>query len=68
MYLKNSFILILFIILSCQPVEILKPIEIDTSRFEKISINAKKLKLIKNTIQYFPNLILKIKFKNLQLI
>ena len=43
MYLKNSFILIFFVILSCQPVEILKPIEIDTSRFEKISINAAKI-------------------------
>ena len=42
MYLKNSFILIFFIILSCQPVEILKPVEIDMAIFEKISINAKK--------------------------
>ncbi len=47
MYLKNSFILILFIILSCQPVEILKPIEIDTSRFEKISINAEQIEINK---------------------
>ena len=47
MYLKNSFILILFFILSCQPVEILKPIEIDISRFEKISINAKKIEVNK---------------------
>ncbi len=45
MYLKNSFILILFIILSCQPVEILKPIKIDTTRFEKISINAEKIEV-----------------------
>ena len=47
MYLKNSFILILFLILSCQPVEILNPIEIDTSRFEKISINAAKIEVNK---------------------
>ena len=47
MYLKNSFILIFFIILSCQPVEILKPIEIDTSRFEKISINAEQIEVNK---------------------
>ncbi len=47
MYLKNSFLLILFVILSCQPVEILKPIEIDTSRFEKISINAKQIEIKK---------------------
>ena len=47
MYLKNSFILILFIILSCQPVEILEPIEIETNRFEKISINAEKIEVNK---------------------
>ena len=47
MYLKNSFILILFIILSCQPVEILKPVEIDTARFEKISINTQKIEVNK---------------------
>ena len=45
MYLKNSIILIFFIILSCQPVEILKPIEIDINRFEKISINAEKIEV-----------------------
>ncbi len=47
MYLKNSFILIFLIILSCQPIEILKPIEIDTSTFEKISINAAKIEVNK---------------------
>ena len=47
MYLKNSFILIFFIILSCQPVEILKPVEIDMARFDKISINAEKIEVNK---------------------
>ena len=47
MYLKSSFVLIFFIILSCQPVEILKPIEIDTSRFEIISINAEQIEVNK---------------------
>ena len=47
MYLRNSFILILFMILSCQPIEILKPIEIDTSSFEKISINAQQIEINK---------------------
>ena len=47
MYLKNSFILIFFIILSCQPVEILKPVEIDMAIFEKISINAEKIEVNK---------------------
>ena len=47
MYLKNSLILTLFFVLSCQPVEILKPINIDTDRFEKISINAEKIEINK---------------------
>ena len=42
MYLKNNLIVILFFVISCQPVEILKPVEIDISNFEKISINTKK--------------------------
>jgi len=32
-------------ILSCQPVEILKPIEIELSSFEKISINAEQIEI-----------------------
>ncbi len=47
MYLKNNFIIILFIVLSCQPVEILKPTEIDTSKFKTISINAKNIEINK---------------------
>ena len=47
MCLKNSFIIIFFVILSCQPVEILKPIEIDTSKFEIISINAAQIEVNK---------------------
>ncbi len=45
MFLKNSFIFILLITLSCQPVEILKPIEIDTSKLDTISINAKVIEI-----------------------
>ena len=45
MYLKNSLIVILFFVLSCQPIEILKPIEIDVSNFEKISINTKEIEI-----------------------
>ena len=41
MYLKNSLTVILFFVLSCQPVEILKPVVIDISNFENISINSK---------------------------
>jgi len=47
MFLKNSFILIFFVTLSCQPVEMLKPIEIDTSIFEKISINVEQIEVNK---------------------
>ena len=47
MFLKNNFILIFFIVLSCQPIEILKPIEIDTSKFDTISINTKIIEINK---------------------
>ena len=45
MYLKNSLILILFFLLSCQPVEILKPVQIDITKLETISINAKEIEI-----------------------
>ncbi len=52
MFLKNKFILvILFIIYSCQPVEFVKPVIIDHSILEKISINAKDITL---NIKYNP--------------
>ena len=47
MYLKSSFILILFLVLSCQPVEILRPIEIDTSNLDTISIYSKNIEINK---------------------
>ena len=45
MYLKISFIFIFLMVLSCQPVEILKPVEIDTSKLDIISINAKVIEI-----------------------
>ena len=47
MYLKSSFTLILFLLLSCQPVEILRPIEIDTSNLDTISIYSKNIEINK---------------------
>ena len=47
MYLKSSFTLILFLVLSCQPVEILAPIEIDTAKLDTISINSKNIEINK---------------------
>ena len=47
MYLKSSFTLILFLVLSCQPIEILAPIEIDTSKLDTISIYSKNIELNK---------------------
>ena len=47
MYLKSSFTLILFLVLSCQPVEILRPIEIDTSNLDTISIYSKNIEINK---------------------
>ena len=47
MYLRTSFIFIFFWVISCQPVEILKPIEIDTSKLDTISINTKVIEINK---------------------
>ena len=47
MYIKSSFTLILFLVLSCQPVEILRPIEIDTSNLDTISIYSKNIEINK---------------------
>ncbi len=43
--IKTTIFIILFI-LSCQPVELIKPTEIDNSRLKKISINSKQISLI----------------------
>ena len=50
MFLKNSIthFLILICVLSCQPVEIIKPIQIDNARLEKILINASEIKINNN--------------------
>ena len=45
MYLKSSFTLILFLVLSCQPVEILAPIGVDTSKLDTISIYSKNIEV-----------------------
>ncbi len=45
MYLKNNFIIFFLFIFSCQPVEFVKPLDIDYSRLEKISISAKDISL-----------------------
>ncbi len=43
MFLKIKILLLFILIISCQPVEIISPIEINTSKLEKISINAKNI-------------------------
>ena len=53
MYLKNSLIVVLFFVLSCQPVEILQPVEIDISNFDKISINTKEIEIHNKYEPYF---------------
>ena len=45
MFLKISLLFISFILLSCQPVELLQPIDIDISKLDKISINTKKIEI-----------------------
>tara|TARA_B100001175_G_C19356538_1_gene564976 strand:- start:246 stop:815 length:570 start_codon:yes stop_codon:yes gene_type:complete len=51
MFLKNSFYFLFLIIFSCQPVELMPTIELDNSRLDKISINAKDLLI---NIKYNP--------------
>ena len=43
MYLKINFFWIIFFVFSCQPIEIISPVEIDNERLEKISINANEV-------------------------
>ena len=43
MFLKNKYILILLFLISCQPVEIISPVEFDSKNYQKISINAKEI-------------------------
>ncbi len=51
MSLKINLIVFLFFLASCQPIEILTPTEIDNTRLESISINAKDLSI---NIKYKP--------------
>ena len=44
MFLKIKLLFFFIFLISCQPVEFIDLPQIDNSRFEKISINAKKLK------------------------
>ena len=51
MYFKISITLILIFFISCQPVELLEPVNIDTTKLEKISINSKEVNV---DIKYNP--------------
>ena len=51
MYLKNSYFLVIIFIFSCQPVELISPVNFDNSNFDKISINAKEIVV---NIKYEP--------------
>ncbi len=48
MFLKNNifYILIFFVIMSCQPIEIIQPINIDYSKMGKIEIAAKEISIV----------------------
>ena len=41
MFLKIKFLLLFFFLISCQPIEVISPVEFDNSKLETISINAK---------------------------
>ncbi len=45
MFLKISTFLSLFILVSCQPIELISPIEISNTNLDRISINAKSLNI-----------------------
>ena len=42
---KNNFVIIFLFIASCQPVELLQPVQIDYSKFKKINISAKEISI-----------------------
>ena len=47
MFLRSNLFLIFLFLFSCQPVEFVKPVEIDNANFEKFTINAEEI-IIKN--------------------
>ena len=51
MFLKNNLIFIFIFFISCQPVEILSPVDFDNSRLDTISINAKEISI---NVDYNP--------------
>ena len=51
MFLRIKILLILFFVFSCQPLEIIKPVEFNNSRLEKINIFANEVSL---QIKYNP--------------
>ena len=57
MFLKNNFFLIitLLFLLSCQPIEIIKPVNIDYAKLDKISISAKEIMINSKYKSIFSN-------------
>ena len=51
MFFKIKFIAIILLVVACQPVEIIEPVEFDNSRLEKISISAEEISI---NIKYNP--------------
>ena len=43
MYFKSSLIFLFLFLFSCQPVELISPVEINYTKLDKLSINAKEL-------------------------
>ncbi len=64
MFLRNSLIYIFFVLLSCQPVELIDPVKIDNSRLSKISISAKELLVQVNYNPIFSEENIEDKIKN----
>ena len=51
MFLRNKFIVILVFLVSCQPIELVEPVNIDNTRLLKISISSNEIVL---NINYNP--------------
>ena len=66
MYLKNklTFLFLVLFIFSCQPVEIIPPVEYDISKFEKISVNSSKVTVNTNYNPVFSEFNIEDQLKN----
>ena len=66
MFLKIKLLFFFIFLISCQPVEFIDLPQIDNSRFEKISINAKQIEINVNYNSVFSEENIEDQIKNLK--